>query len=305
MGQPVRMRMGSFVALMVAAVGVVPAAAGGQEKQALGPKPAQRVGLPGLPLRANAEAARSAAEFRVRAARAEEEEVARFLHQLEQQYSAQFCQLHKAELHFMRIVTNPTKQQFEKISAESQPGVAEALRLYVRALQGILTRETDLTTPITDAIDKSVRATLSPDQANAYHNELKFRVAARKEAGVLRLIAQIDEILLLSPDQRTKLREILTSQWNDTWNQRPFLAGDYLPTLPDTDVRAILSEDQRSIWRSVPKVSVRLGIDPAFARGIEIEDEVWPEDGAPKQPHDGHGKAASVDVSPRRSSANP
>ena len=38
------------------------------------------------------------------------------------QFGPQFKQLHKSELHFMRIICQPTKEQFAKIEADTGAG---------------------------------------------------------------------------------------------------------------------------------------------------------------------------------------
>src|SRR5207244_5508681 len=48
--------------------------------------------------------------------------------QWEQHYGPQLRQLLRTELHFMRMVTQPTKQQYEKIAADTEPAIREAVR---------------------------------------------------------------------------------------------------------------------------------------------------------------------------------
>ena len=50
-----------------------------------------------------------------------------------QQFLPQFQRTQKAELHFMRMVCQPTRQQFEKIAADSAPALKEAAEKYGRA----------------------------------------------------------------------------------------------------------------------------------------------------------------------------
>src|SRR4051794_27639754 len=53
--------------------------------------------------------------------------------QWEQQYGPQLRQLLRTELHFMRLVCQPTKQQYEKIAADGEPAIKEAIRSLVVA----------------------------------------------------------------------------------------------------------------------------------------------------------------------------
>src|SRR5262249_6107601 len=132
-----------------------------------------------------------------------------FLLQVEQQYAAQFRQLKRSELHFMRVVTEPTKTQYETIAAEAEPAMKAAVRAFAQSMRGIARDQKDPHAPLTEAIAKSVRAHLSPEQATRYQKELDLRVAARKRLVVNNLVAMIDRILILRPDQRDKLGEIL------------------------------------------------------------------------------------------------
>ena len=53
-----------------------------------------------------------------------------FVQQIEQQYGPQLRQLHKAELHFMRIVCQPTREQFGKIAADGEPAIKAAMKKF-------------------------------------------------------------------------------------------------------------------------------------------------------------------------------
>src|SRR5205085_4701378 len=56
--------------------------------------------------------------------------------QWEQHYGPQLRQLLRTELHFMRLAAQPTKPQYEKIAAESEPAIKEAIRGLVLGMSG-------------------------------------------------------------------------------------------------------------------------------------------------------------------------
>jgi hypothetical protein len=200
--------------------------------------------------------------------------------QWEQRFGPQIRQVHRMELHFMRLVTGPTRQQYEKIAADSEPATKEALQKLVGAMVGRAADQSDPRTLIADAIAKSVRETLSPEQAARYQKELDLRAAAHKRLVVMNLVAMTDRVLVLRPDQREQLEKILADNWNESWNQTQMLTygGQYFPQMPDAKINPILSDAQRAVWRAIPKANIRFGVNFGFVQGGQIEDEVWDDD---------------------------
>ncbi|HEX4589669.1 MAG TPA: hypothetical protein VH120_07050 [Gemmataceae bacterium] len=209
--------------------------------------------------------------------------------QVEQQYGVQFRQLTKSELHFMRVVTGVTREQYEKIATDADPAMKVAIRNFAQAMRGGIARgdQNDPRMPITEAIAKSVKATLSPEQANRYQKELDERRAARKRLVVANLVAMIDRVVILRPDQREKLGEVLAENWDNSWDQLQLLmyGGQYFPAMPDAKIRPILSEAQQTVWRGIPKGNVHFGVNFGFVQGIEFDDELWDGE-APKKDAD-------------------
>jgi hypothetical protein len=212
--------------------------------------------------------------------------------QWEQQFAPQFNQLYKGELHFMRLVTNLTKEQYEKIAADGQPTVKSAIRKYANAMQ----RGGEYPDPrvgISEAIAKSVEAHLSPEQAAKYRKEIEERSAARKKLIVRNLVSLIDRTLILQPDQRKKLGNVLANNWHESWNQTQILmyGGRYFPVMPDDKIDPILTDSQRAVWRGITRQQIRFGPNFGFGGGFEFEDEVW-EDDPPKKPEKPGGAKA-------------
>jgi hypothetical protein len=213
--------------------------------------------------------------------------------QLEQQFAPQFRQLYRTELHFLRLVCQPTKPQYEKIAADTEPALKAATRDFaLKMRQGRAIESFDPRTLLTDALAQAVRTTLSPEQAARYQEELDQRAAARKRFVLRNLVAKVDKVLLLTAEQRDKLGALLEDNWKESWNQPQMLMhGHYFPPMPDVEMRLLLTEAQRNVWAGVQK-NVRFGFDLGIVQGIEIEDEVWDDDQPQEPPGQAKGKAA-------------
>jgi hypothetical protein len=220
--------------------------------------------------------------------------------QFEQQFGVQFRQLYRTELHFMRFVCQPTKQQYEKIAAEGETALKATVKKFAvnwRDLQQgrpSAFEQSDPRAAIADALAKLVRATLSPEQAARYQKELDLRAEARKRVVLLNLVAKVDKVLVLTTEQRDKLREILEDNWKDSWNQTQMLmyGGQHFPSMPDLEIRLILTATQKNVWSDIPKGDIRFGFHLGFVQGIEIEEEVWDDEQPQKNPERLDGKAA-------------
>ncbi|HEV8063018.1 MAG TPA: hypothetical protein VGP68_24270 [Gemmataceae bacterium] len=209
--------------------------------------------------------------------------------QLMKQRAPHFRQLYRSELHFMRLVCQPTKAQFEKISKDGEASLKEITKKFALKMheqeQGKMISPGEAVDPqasIAEAIAKSVRKMLSPDQASRYQKELNSRSDARKRTNILGLVAKADDVLFLAADQRAKLRNILEEKWNPSLNQTQIvMAGrEYFPPMPDTEILTILTESQRNEWRGLTKEIFAFDFD--FGEEvIELDDEVWTEDRLP------------------------
>ena len=72
------------------------------------------------------------------------------LQQFEQQFGAQFRQLHRTELHFMRLVCQPTKQQYEKIAADGETTLQATIKQFAASMRGVVSGDPDPRTPAND-----------------------------------------------------------------------------------------------------------------------------------------------------------
>src|SRR5262249_12301222 len=131
----------------------------------------------GLPSPARAQAAPQKMEARAQLRAAQEDLI---IQQFEQQFAPQFRTLYRTELHFVRVVCQPTKQQYERIAAEGEGAVKATIKAFALNMRGMQRggpsgEESDPRKPIADALAKSVRKTLTPEQAARYEKELEQR----------------------------------------------------------------------------------------------------------------------------------
>ncbi|MFO0852042.1 MAG: hypothetical protein U0871_26255 [Gemmataceae bacterium] len=237
-----------------------------------GPAAAQ-VAPPPPPKPAPKPAARAAVPLILQPANPNEDVI---LAQIEQQFVPQFRQLHRAELHFLRVTADPTRQQYEKVAADGEAAVKAAARECAKQARGMARDGADPRQTLAAAVAKSARAHLTPDQFARYERELDLRTAARKRMCLDNLVVLVDALVLLSADQRRQLAEVLAANWQNEWYQTMYFqyGGQYLPPLPRDKIRALLTDRQRSVWDGMAHQEVRFGVN-FQANGVEIEDEVW------------------------------
>jgi hypothetical protein len=136
---------------------------------------------------------------------------------------------------------------------------------------------------ITEGLSKSIKATLSAEQAARYQEELDKRIENRKQVALTNLVAKLDQDLVLTADQRGKLFQSLSKSWKDSWGQSLemlFYGEHYFPSLPDNDVIPILNATQKEVWSGIPKQNnVFWGWNGmAFVQGAVMDDETWADE---------------------------
>lgn len=209
-----------------------------------------------------------------------------------QQVLPQVKGIHKAELHFMRMVCQPTREQFEKVAADSEPALrasAEKLAalnqngmMIVRAGRGVPEGDDQLDLPrqIADAVSKSVRKVLSVEQANRYDKELAERLEASNRVVVRGFVIKMDRLLRLSSEQREAITKLLNSKWKYSASRARMLTlgGDqYFPSMPDSEINQILTEAQKQVWsRVLNKGNISFGV--AIEAPVQVDfEEIWDE----------------------------
>ena len=96
----------------------------------------------------------------------------------------------------------------------------------------------------------------------------------------------VDRVLVLTAEQRDKLTTILEKNWRDSWKQSQILnyGDNYFPVMPDAEILPILTDTQKTVWRSVPKGTMYVGFHVGMLQTVGIADEVWDEDRPEEKP---------------------
>jgi hypothetical protein len=102
----------------------------------------------------------------------------------------------------------------------------------------------------------------------------------------MNLVIRVDRLLVLTKEQRDQLTKILEKNWKNTVNQWQIvkLGDQYLPTMPDEEIVPILTENQKNVWRGVPKGSVSFGFTLNKIQMLELVEEIWEEPTGKQEP---------------------
>jgi hypothetical protein len=128
-------------------------------------------------------------------------------------------------------------------------------------------------------VARAVCESMTDEQRTAYAAEAEKRHEFRKQAAIENLVAQLDQRLELTSTQREKLTESLSSRWKDDW--APPLEifvqmANYIPAVPDEAVLPHLTAEQKALWQTVQRISVR-GVQfggGVFGGGNEMIDDI-------------------------------
>ena len=207
-----------------------------------------------------------------------------------QQFLPHFQKIHKAELHFMRMVCECNRQQYEKVAGETGPALKEMAEKFGQKNQnGFIivnaglagTESDDQNDPqlqITQAVSKAVRKNLTTEQADRYEQEIADRMESSKQAVALAYVAKMDKLLHLTADQRDRLTKLLNKKWKYSASRARLLTlGDgYFPAMPDSEISEILSAPQKRVWTAVQRGNVSFGVSLNEDNEAEIQ-EAWDE----------------------------
>lgn len=204
------------------------------------------------------------------------------LKQFEAQFGRHFDQMVKTEMHFIRIVCQPTRQQYDAMTADGKLIRSKAINKFALMQQGmnrgIQSNDSDTRKPISDGLLLSAKRHLSADQVAAYERELTARQEAAKKVAVLVTAGKLDRRLVLDTSQRAQVTKVLTDNWNPAWGapQMMMHGGQYFPDIPDSKVTPILTATQKKVLKSATQQSnVFWGFNVGMNQGIVIGDEKW------------------------------
>src|SRR5271165_6935964 len=181
------------------------------------------------------------------------------------QYVQQFRPMFRAEYYFIRNTCGLNADQRKQLARMGETAVKAAARSFVEAQQKMMrggwrpgSEYPDPRKLIEQELSRVMSPLLSHDQESRYKAELEKRSASRKQVVIDNLVAKLDGDLVLTSDQRTRLVEALSANWKDAWGQSLEMLmniDNFFPSVPDQVVTPLLSDNQREVWRRIPKNS--------------------------------------------------
>jgi hypothetical protein len=194
------------------------------------------------------------------------------------QYAQQFRPILRAEYHIVRVVCRLTPEQRKEIARAGEQSLRVAASKYVDMMRRPMTAAQraalDPRRQIRESLADAVKARLSAELAGRLQDEIAKRDASRKQLAVRNLVARLDHDLVLSPDQRDKVAESLSSHWDDSWGQslEMFMYNyQFLPQIPDQYVAPLLNDSQKKVWRSTQKIQTFWG-GFGMMGGVMVDD---------------------------------
>ncbi len=172
-----------------------------------------------------------------------------------QQFANQLRPMLRAEVHLAFTACAPTtKEQRAAILAGAEAVLKDVSR---QCAEGqMMPRKADVGMPnpqrlMAAGIAALLKDRVADDQLARYRAESAAKDEAFRRVAVGNLVANIDDELLLSADQRGRLVQALESHWKDAWcsSLQSLLHGSqYLPMITDDVIGPILDPTQKQVW---------------------------------------------------------
>jgi hypothetical protein len=143
----------------------------------------------------------------------------------------------------------------------------------------------DPRTSIQKALVDLIRAAAPPEKVAAYVEECRKRTEFEHRVAVDNLVERLDQKLILSPDQRTKIAAALLEHWDESWAPQLEIFAINMqmwPTVPDEWVVPELSESQRAALKTLTRVSGRMMVGGmAFGMDGDVIDDINLDEAGP------------------------
>lgn len=178
--------------------------------------------------------------------------------QLTAQFTQQFQPIMTAELQLVRTACQPSDDQYRMVRRASVKVLKETAASFAEwqgdMMQGKPRRAWSINyqKAIQDGVAAAVRAHTTPEQAERHRAEVAARAEDHKRTAIRNMIANLDRDLILSPDQRDRLRESLAKHWEDSWCpslDSYIYDNQFTGNVPEQFVLPILSPAQQETWR--------------------------------------------------------
>ena len=126
-------------------------------------------------------------------------------------------------------------------------------------------RQADPVSQLQTAVAEAIGGTLPEEKRGPYQEEVALRDEFRQQASAESLTALIDERLLLSDEQRTKITQSLAESAEDhglpPLETMMHMGSSYLPSMPEEAITPHLDDGQKQLWNQVQKISYGMSFD--------------------------------------------
>ena len=176
----------------------------------------------------------------------------------------QLAPILRSELRILTAVVQPSPAQRREIALQGGKAVKEVAKTsaaFNNGNRGAIVRNSPRNDPrkvIHTAIEKAAKAQLSPEQFDRFQRESAKKTRDRREAILLSIIVKLDRLLVLTPEQRTRLHGTLEANWDDQVYPPIDLLAAYdawFPMIPDAQLTPVLNAIQRKVWQDAQKIN--------------------------------------------------
>jgi len=177
----------------------------------------------------------------------------------------QFQQLLYVELAFLRRACQPDAKPFAEVAKAAKAELQAPLHEYVVTRYSATSRprpgsnSADPRSEVKKLLMPLVEAKLGPEKTRLYRQECEKRAEARKHAVVLNLVALLDERLDMTAQQRAKLVESFSANYESGWDPFVEIYGlsnpSLFPSIRDESIIPLLDERQKGMWEQAQKLN--------------------------------------------------
>lgn len=208
------------------------------------------------------------------AAVANQEEIKKRIEEHQQRIVKQLLPLLHRELYFVHLVCDTTAEERKQLLAI---GESELTRLAATAAQRVeqpvpelvpagiafempvvpMPPETEVVRRLQDKLLQAVAKNLGEQRATRLRTEFESRVTVQRQVPVDRIVAQLDALLALSPQQQQEIRERMLAGFREEWiTLSPHFDARYFPDVQlPPGVLMALNNAQRKRFSTLPRVS--------------------------------------------------
>jgi hypothetical protein len=179
-----------------------------------------------------------------------------------QRFTQQGRPIVRGELLLVGTICELNYEQLRPISRETD----QALAAFVLDMseprngvqpQGAKSNYFDAARQLQERVSTVIKKHLKPDQWSLYKSEIDKRDAHRKQAAVSFLLDELNRELFLTSKQHERLRESLSSHWDDRWYlslEYVLYGNSFYPMDLEQYVVPVLNTNQQKVWAGLQKV---------------------------------------------------